>query len=69
MRDYKRMFAFSTVEHMGIILAAIGLGASAAGYGTMQQIVSHSITKSFCFFAAGAACWQWKRAKSRRCAD
>jgi hydrogenase-4 component F len=49
------MFAFSTVEHMGIILAAAGLGASAAGYGTMQQIVSHSITKSFCFFAAGAA--------------
>ncbi len=55
VRDYKRMFAFSTVEHMGIILAAVGLGASAAGYGTMQQIVSHSITKSFCFFAAGAA--------------
>jgi hydrogenase-4 component F len=55
VRDYKRMFAFSTVEHMGIILAAVGLGASAAGYGTMQQIVSHSVTKSFCFFAAGAA--------------
>jgi hydrogenase-4 component F len=48
------MFAFSTVEHMGIILTAVGLGASAAGYGAMQQIVSHSIAKSFCFFAAGA---------------
>jgi hydrogenase-4 component F len=55
VRDYKRMFAFSTVEHMGIILAAVGLGASAAGYGAMQQIVSHAITKSFCFFAAGVA--------------
>jgi hydrogenase-4 component F len=54
VRDYKRMFAFSTVEHMGIILAAIGLGASAAGYAAMQQMVSHSITKSFCFFAAGS---------------
>jgi hydrogenase-4 component F len=54
VRDYKRMFAFSTVEHMGIILAAVGLGASAAGYGAMQQIVSHCVTKSFCFFAAGA---------------
>jgi hydrogenase-4 component F len=53
VRDYKRMFAFSTVEHMGIILTAVGLGASAAGYGAMQQIVSHSVTKSFCFFAAG----------------
>lgn len=53
--DYKRLFAFSTVEHMGIILAAIGLGASASDYGAMQQIVSHAVTKSFCFFAAGAA--------------
>jgi hydrogenase-4 component F len=52
--DYKRMFAFSTVEHMGIILTALGLGAAAADYGAMQQIVSHSVTKSFCFFAAGA---------------
>jgi hydrogenase-4 component F len=54
VRDYKRLFAFSTVEHMGIILTAIGLGASAADYGAMQQIVAHSVTKSFCFFAAGA---------------
>jgi len=54
VRDYKRMFAFSTVEHMGIILTAVGLGASAAGYGAVQQIVSHSLAKSFCFFAAGA---------------
>jgi hydrogenase-4 component F len=55
VRDYKRMFAFSTVEHMGIILAAIGLGAASAGYAAMQQMVSHSMTKSFCFFAAGSA--------------
>ncbi len=55
VRDYKRLFAFSTVEHMGIILTAVGLGASVAGYGAMQQIVNHSVTKSFCFFAAGAA--------------
>ena len=55
VQDYKRMFAFSTVEHMGIILTAVGLGASVAGYGAMQQIVSHCVTKSFCFFAAGAA--------------
>jgi hydrogenase-4 component F len=54
VRDYKRMFAFSTVEHMGIILAAVGLGASVAGYSAMLQIVSHCVTKSFCFFAAGA---------------
>ena len=54
VKDYKRLFAFSTVEHMGIILTAVGLGTPAANYGAMQQIVSHSVTKSFCFFAAGA---------------
>ena len=51
--DYKRMFAFSTIEHMGIILTAAGLGA-AANYGAVWQILSHCLTKSFCFFAAGA---------------
>jgi hydrogenase-4 component F len=55
VRDYKRLFAFSTVEHMGIILVAAGLASSAAHYGAMYQVVSHAVTKSFCFFAAGAA--------------
>ena len=55
VRDYKRLFAFSTVEHMGIILVAAGLASEAAHYGAMYQILSHTVTKSFCFFAAGAA--------------
>ena len=53
-KDYKRLFAFSTVEHMGIILVAAGLGGYAAHFGAMLQIVSHTVTKSLCFFAAGA---------------
>jgi len=53
--DYKRMFAFSTVEHMGIILLAAGLGTSSAHYGALYQALCHTLTKSFCFFAAGAA--------------
>jgi hydrogenase-4 component F len=54
VRDYKRLFAYSTVEHMGIILVATGLGNSAAHYGAVYQIFSHAITKSSCFLAAGA---------------
>lgn len=54
VHDYKRLFAFSTVEHMGIILTAAGLGGAGARYGAMYQILSHALTKSFCFFAAGA---------------
>jgi hydrogenase-4 component F len=54
VHDYKRLFAYSTVEHMGIILTAAGLGDAAAHYGAMYQIIAHTATKSFCFFAAGA---------------
>jgi hydrogenase-4 component F len=54
VRDYKRLFAYSTVEHMGIIFVAAGLGAAGSNYGALLQIVSHSLTKSFCFFAAGS---------------
>lgn len=55
VRDIKRLFAFSTVEHMGIILAAAGLGGGlSAQLGTSLQLISHAVTKSFCFYAAGA---------------
>ena len=53
VRDYKRMFAYSTVEHMGIVFVAVGLGAASRGAGLLQ-LVAHALTKSFCFFAAGA---------------
>ncbi len=51
--DYKRMFAYSTIEHMGIILTAVGMGGSSAHAAAMLQIVGHAVTKSFCFLAAG----------------
>ncbi len=53
--DYKRLFAFSTVEHMGIIMAAAGIGGPVVWYGAVYQIASHALTKALCFFAAGAA--------------
>ena len=55
VRDYKRLFAYSTVEHMGIVFVAAGVGGPRGTLGAMAQIVSHSLTKSFCFYAAGAA--------------
>ncbi len=53
VKDYKRLFAFSTIEQMGIILTAAGLLGSGAHYGVLYQMFSQAITKSFCFFAAG----------------
>jgi hydrogenase-4 component F len=52
-KEYKRLFAFSTVEHMGIILVAVGVGSTGAHFGAMLQMVSHGLTKALCFFAAG----------------
>ncbi len=54
VRDYKRMFAYSTVEHMGIILTAAGLATRASDFGSVSQMLNHSITKSLCFYVAGA---------------
>jgi hydrogenase-4 component F len=53
VQDYKRLFAFSTVENMGIILAAAGLGGTSDQLGTTMQLISHATAKSFCFYAAG----------------
>lgn len=53
VRDFKRLFAFSTVEHMGILMVACGLATPAAHLGAVYQMAGHSLTKSFCFFAAG----------------
>ncbi|HVW70164.1 MAG TPA: proton-conducting transporter membrane subunit [Steroidobacteraceae bacterium] len=53
VRDFKRLFAFSTVEHMGIILVAAGLGGAEAHLAAAYQMMGHAIAKSFCFLAAG----------------
>ncbi len=53
VREYKRMFAYSTVEHMGIILTAAGLATRASDFGAVSQMLNHSITKSLCFYVAG----------------
>jgi hydrogenase-4 component F len=60
VRDFKRMFAFSTVEHMGIILVAAGLGGAEAHLGAAYQMVGHALAKSFCFFAAGSIAATWR---------
>jgi hydrogenase-4 component F len=52
--DLKRLFAFSTVEHMGVMLLAASIATSAGNLGTIWQMLAHALTKSLCFFAAGA---------------
>jgi hydrogenase-4 component F len=51
-RDYKRMLAYSSVEHMGIAALGIGLGG-AAGFGALLHVVNHSLAKGMLFLLAG----------------
>jgi len=52
--DYKRLLAYSSVEHMGILAVAIGLGGGPAAYGALLHALNHSLAKGLLFFAAGA---------------
>jgi hydrogenase-4 component F len=52
-RDLKRLLAYSSVEHVGLITAAIGVGGPAALFAGLLHLLNHAITKSLLFFAAG----------------
>jgi len=52
-RDLKRMFAYSSIEHMGIITFAFGMGGALANFAGLLHMTMHSLTKSAIFFAVG----------------
>jgi hydrogenase-4 component F len=52
-RDIKRLFAYSSVEHMGIIAFAFGMGGPLANFAGLLHMTMHSLTKSAIFFAVG----------------
>ena len=54
-KDIKRMFAYSSIEHMGIATFAFGLGGSIATFGALLHMLVHSLTKSAIFFTVGHA--------------
>lgn len=60
--DYKRLLAYSSVEHMGVISLGWGVGGVAA-YGAGLHMVNHSLTKAMLFLLAGnlLAAWRTKR--------
>jgi hydrogenase-4 component F len=52
-RDIKRLFAYSSIEHMGLITFAFGMGGPLANFAGLLHMVMHSLTKSAIFFAVG----------------
>ena len=51
-RDFKRMLAYSSVEHMGIL--ALGIGVGGAGvFGALLHMINNGLTKGVLFLSAG----------------
>ncbi|HEX7374092.1 MAG TPA: hydrogenase 4 subunit F [Steroidobacteraceae bacterium] len=55
-RDIKRLFAYSSIEHMGIVTFAFGMGGQVANFAALLHMTVHSLTKSAIFFSVGHAC-------------
>ncbi len=51
--NYKRLLAYSSIEHMGIISLGIGIGGFAGLYGALLHILNHALAKPLMFFTAG----------------
>src|SRR5258707_11798581 len=52
-RDIKRFFAYSSIEHMGLMVFAFGMGGPLANFAGLLHMAMHSLTKSSIFFAVG----------------
>jgi hydrogenase-4 component F len=52
-RDIKRLFAYSSIEHMGIAAFAFGMGGPLANFAGLLHMTMHSLIKSGIFFAVG----------------
>jgi hydrogenase-4 component F len=54
-KDIKRLFAYSSIEHMGIVTFAFGMGGPIANFAALLHMTVHSLTKSAIFFTVGHA--------------
>jgi hydrogenase-4 component F len=54
-KDIKRLFAYSSIEHMGLMTFAFGMGGPLATFAGLLHMTVHSLTKSAIFFAVGHA--------------
>jgi hydrogenase-4 component F len=54
-RDYKRLLAYSSVEHMGIAAIGVAFGGALGLTGALLQLINHAVAKSLMFFASGHA--------------
>ncbi|MDO8602836.1 MAG: hydrogenase 4 subunit F [Candidatus Omnitrophota bacterium] len=60
-KDLKRLLAYSSIEHMGIICIGFGLGAPLAVAGALLHVFNHAVVKSLMFFGAGNVVSAYKK--------
>jgi hydrogenase-4 component F len=53
-RNFKRLLAYSSIEHMGVIALGIGFGAPLAVAGALLHVITHASAKGLAFFGAGS---------------
>lgn len=51
--DIKRLLAYSSIEHIGLVAVAIGFGGPLGVYAGLLHLVNHALTKALLFFIAG----------------
>jgi hydrogenase-4 component F len=52
-RGIKRLMAYSSIEHMGVIALGFGFGGTLGVAGALYHMLNHSLNKSLMFFGAG----------------
>jgi hydrogenase-4 component F len=52
--DYKRLLAYSSVEHTGFVVLAVGLGSPLALFGGLFHLITHALGKSLAFLVGGS---------------
>jgi hydrogenase-4 component F len=64
-RNYKRMLAYSSVEHIGIICLGLGFGGYWGVFGALLHIVNHALAKSLLFIVSGNILLKYRSAEIR----
>jgi len=65
-RNYKRMLAYSSVEHMGIICLGLGFGGYWGVFGALLHVINHALSKSLLFMLSGAILLKYRTTDIRR---
>lgn len=64
-KDYKRLLAYSSIEHMGIIALALGIFTPASIFAAFFHMFNHSLTKAMLFLSAGNVLHKYKTKEIR----